>query len=150
MKTNSAGVDLIKSFERLELEAYLDAVGVPSIGFGHTQGVKLGDKITKYKAEKFLKEDLAEAEEAVTKYVLVVLNENQFSALVSFVFNVGTYNFRTSTLLKMVNAEKWSEVRTQMLRWVYGTDRKTGRKIKLNGLVRRRTAEYELFSKPLA
>lgn len=150
MKTNSAGVDLIKGFERLELEAYLDPVGVPTVGYGHTQGVKLGDKITKRKAEQFLREDLAEAEEAVTKYVLVELNENQFAALVSFTFNTGTYAFRTSTLLKMINSEKWSEVRPQMLRWVYGTDRKTGRKIKLNGLVRRRTAEYALFSKPLA
>lgn len=150
MKTNTAGVDLIKGFERLELEAYRCSSGVPSIGYGHTKNVQPGDKITKRKAEQFLREDLAEAEEAVMKYVLVELNENQFSALVSFTFNTGTYAFRTSTLLKMINSEKWSEVRPQMLRWVYGTDRKTGRKIKLNGLVRRRTAEYALFSKPLA
>lgn len=146
MKINKDGLELIKKHEALRLAAYLDPVGVPTIGYGHTKGVKLGDKITKVQAEKFLKEDVGDAEGAVNNLVKVALNDNQFSALVSFVFNVGIGAFQQSTLLRFLNQKQYSEVRGQLLRWVYGTDKKTGRKIRLAGLVARREDEAKLFN----
>jgi GH24 family phage-related lysozyme (muramidase)/peptidoglycan hydrolase-like protein with peptidoglycan-binding domain len=143
---NQTGLDLVKEFEGLakrladgSVAAYLDAVGVPTIGYGHTSGVYLGQVITAQQAETFLKQDLQEAESAVNQLVKVALNENQFSALVSFVFNLGGGALGESTLLRQLNAGHYLEAANQFLRWTYAGGQQ------LPGLVRRREAERQLF-----
>lgn len=142
MKTSQQGVDLIKAHEGFRLNAYLCPAGVPTIGYGHTKDVKLGDKITSEQAEKFLIEDLVTAENEANKHNLNI-NQNQFDALVSFIFNVGVGNFRKSTLLKRLKANpNDTDIEVQFNRWIYG-----GGKI-LPGLVKRRKAEAELYFRP--
>ena len=88
MRTSRKGIEFIKAHEGLRLDAYLCPAGVPTIGYGHTHGVKMGDRITEEQAEKFLIDDLIVAETEVNRYGLNI-NQNQFDALVSFVYNVG-------------------------------------------------------------
>lgn len=143
METSKAGLDLIKSFEGLRLNAYLCPVGVLTIGYGHTGGVTKDQVITEAEAGKLLKQDLTKFERAVKEYVKVELNQYQFDALISFAFNVGTANFKNSTLTKRLNAgEDPNTVAAEELpRW------NKGNKGELEGLKRRRTAEVELFCK---
>lgn len=145
-QVNKAGLDLIKSFEGLRLEAYPDpgTGGDPyTIGWGSTKGVKKGMKITVQEAEQRLIMDLQDACKAVERYVTIPLNDNQFAALVSFTFNVGAGNLAVSTLLKRLNEGEYGSVPMQLMRW----NRAAG-KI-LNGLTRRRTAEGDLFQRPV-
>ena len=139
MQTSQKGIDLIKQFEGCRLLAYKCPAGVWTIGYGHTYGVKSGQKISQKQAEEFLKEDLKSFEAAVSKYVKVNLTQSQFDALVSFSFNVGSEALRTSTLLKLLNQGKYEEAAEQFDRWVFASFKK------LDGLVRRRKAEKELF-----
>lgn len=150
MKTNTLGIELIKRYEGLRLQAYRDIAGVWTVGFGHTQGVTEGMVITKKEADNFLKKDVKDAERAVKELVTVPLNENQFSALVSFVFSVGEQAFRNSTLLLLLNQGKYQEVRNQLLRWCYVTDPVTRRKMRAEGLYKRRIEESNLFNAPVA
>ena len=141
---NDAGRQIVKEFESLRFRAYPDpgTGGAPwTIGYGHTRGVKQGDSCSMTQAERWLDADLSVAEQAIKKVVEVVLNDNQFSALVSFVFNVGADNFRRSTLLRMLNAGDFSGAADQLLRW-----NKAAGKV-LPGLTRRRAAERSLFLK---
>ena len=139
MKTSNEGIEFIKRHESLRLNAYLDPVGIPTIGYGHTYNVKMGDRITEEQAEKFLIGDLIVAETEVNRYGFD-LTQNQFDALVSFVFNVGAGNFRSSTLLKKLKANPNDpDIANQFKRWVYG-----GGKV-LPGLVRRRNEEAKLY-----
>lgn len=137
--TSQTGINLIKSFESLRLEAYKDSVGVWTIGYGHTSGVYEGMKITEAQAEAYLRADLSTAENAVNTKVTYSIVQHQFDALVSFTFNVGTGNFGGSTLLKKLNAGDVSGAADQFDVWIYA-----GGKV-LNGLVNRRAAEKELF-----
>ncbi|MEL0588157.1 MAG: lysozyme [Planktothrix rubescens PR222] len=139
MTINSEGVNLIKSFEGMELEAYLDAVDVWTIGYGHTKTAEPGMVITEAQAEELLREDLAEFEEAVTEAVQVSINFNQFSALVSFCFNLGADSLFQSTLLKLLNQGDFQGAADQFPRW----DKAGGQA--LEGLTRRRKAERALF-----
>ena len=139
MTINSEGVNLIKSFEGMELEAYLDAVDVWTIGYGHTKTAEPGMVITEAQAEELLREDLAEFEEAVTEAVEVSINSNQFSALVSFCFNLGAGSLFQSTLLKLLNQGDFQGAADQFPRW----DKAGGQA--LEGLTRRRKAERALF-----
>ena len=144
---NKAGLDLIKSFEGLRLKAYPDpgTGGVPwTIGYGSTKGVKRGMVISADQAEKLLLSDLEDACKAVEKYVTVPLNDNQFAALVSFVFNCGSGNFVSSTLLRRLNEGEYGSVPMQLMRWTKAAGRV------LPGLVRRREAEGFLFQKPVS
>ena len=145
MKTNAAGIELIKSFESCDLTAYPDpGTGDEpwTIGYGHTgNNVHPEMTITQEQADEYLAEDLAKFERGVSQCVLVDLTENQFSALVCFAFNVGLHNLNTSTLLKKVNAKAFHEAADQFLRW----DRANGEV--MPGLTRRRTAERALFLK---
>ena len=100
---NAAGLALVKTYEGLKLEAYRDTSGILTIGYGHTAGVKPDDIIGAERAELLLEMDLMDVERAVSGLVKVPLNDNQFSALVSFVFNVGEGAFAKSTLLKKLN-----------------------------------------------
>jgi len=138
----SKEAQLIKSFEGLELEAYLCPANVWTIGYGHTKGVKKGDKITKEQAEKLLEEDLAFFRNGVKRLVKVALNKNQFGALVSFAYNLGLGSLESSTLLKMLNAKDYQGAADQFLRW-----NKSKGKV-LTGLVRRREAERAVFLTP--
>jgi len=134
MTINSEGVKLIKSFEGMELEAYQDAVDVWTIGYGHTKTVEPGMIITEAKAEELLRQDLEEFEEAVTEAVEVSINSNQFSALVSFCFNLGAGSLFQSTLLKLLNQGDFQGAADQFPRW-----NKAGGQ-ELEGLTRRRKA----------
>ncbi|WP_417764674.1 lysozyme [Shewanella chilikensis] len=131
--------EIIKEFEGLRLEAYKCPADVWTIGYGHTRAVVPGDVITEKEAEDFLSEDVEDAEDAVNAYVDVKLNQNQFDALVSFVYNLGAGNFRSSTLLRKLNAGDYLGAANEFKRW-----NKSGG-VTLNGLVRRREAEANLF-----
>ena len=140
MKTSNTGIDLIKHFERCETEAYLCPAGVPTIGYGHIKGVQLGDVITKPQAHEMLVEELSEYENYINDMVTVELSQNQFDAMVSWVYNLGGGNLKSSTLLKTLNIGNYRGVPEQIMRW-----NKAGGKV-LEGLTRRRQAEADLFS----
>lgn len=139
MKISSRGIDLIKKYEGLRLDAYLCPAGVWTIGYGTTKGVKKGDKITQQAAEKLLADDLTKFEIGVTCPVTVPLSQNQFDALVSFAYNVGLGALRSSTLLRLLNAGDYKGAADQFRRW-----NKAGGK-ELAGLTRRRADEAALF-----
>jgi GH24 family phage-related lysozyme (muramidase) len=139
-RTNQNGLLLIKSFEGLRLKAYRDAVGIWTIGYGTTRGVQPDMSISEIEAERFLQEDLTRFEEAICEAVTVPINDNQFSALASFTYNVGPGALRSSTLLKMLNArDDMRRVADEFPRW-----NKAGGRV-LEGLTRRRNAERSLF-----
>jgi GH24 family phage-related lysozyme (muramidase)/co-chaperonin GroES (HSP10) len=133
------GLQLLKSFEGFSATAYQDIVGVWTIGYGTTSGVRPGMRVTQSQAEDLLRRDLFRFETAVTDLVKVPLNENQFSALVSFVYNVGEGALAGSTLLRVLNQGNYREAANQFMRW----NRAGGNEIA--GLTRRRRAEQELF-----
>ncbi|MGE3622960.1 MAG: lysozyme [Bdellovibrionales bacterium] len=139
-RVNEAGVELIKQFEGLHLTPYFCAGRAWTIGWGHTRTVRSGMRITQEEAEFLLAEDLRIAANAVQRLVTVPLNENQFAALASFVFNVGTGNFQKSAMLTLLNKGWYDQVPAQLLRW----DRAAGEK--LGGLARRRAAEARLWN----
>ncbi len=116
MKTSDQGVHLICEREGLRLEAYLDSVGVPTIGVGHTAGVKIGDTCTKEQALAWLAEDLQWSEAAVNQ-VTAPLEQHQFDALVSFVFNVGQGAFAASTMRKYLNLGNYEAAGNEFDRW---------------------------------
>lgn len=151
MKISEVGLNLIREFEGLRLKAYMDSVGVPTIGYGHTRGVKMGDTCTPEEAVAWLADDVEEAEKAVNEAVTVPLTQNEFDALVSLVFNVGPgkkgvkdgiitlKNGNPSTLLRYLNAEDYDSAGLEILRW-----NRAGGQV-LSGLSRRRYRESQLF-----
>jgi len=139
LKTSQRGLDLIKKFEGCRLTAYKCPAGVWTIGYGHTNGVKKGQKITQKQAELFLREDIKKFENGVKKYVSVPLTQNQFDALVSFCYNCGLGAFKDSTLRKKLNAKDYAGAAKELLRW----NKSNG--VVLEGLKRRRNAEKVLF-----
>ncbi|NJL85752.1 MAG: lysozyme [Leptolyngbyaceae cyanobacterium SM1_1_3] len=138
-RISDEGVFLIKSFEGLRLKAYQDAVGIWTIGYGTTQGVTPGMEITQTQAEQLLRRDVNKFEQAVQEALQVSINDNQFSALVSFTYNVGSGAFRSSTLLRLLNQNDIQGAADQFPRW-----NRAGGRI-LAGLTRRRDAERALF-----
>ena len=140
MKTGTKGIELIKHFEGCELEAYKCAAGVWTIGYGHIKGVTPESVITQEQAEQMLVEELNEYEGYINNMVTMPLSQNQFDALVSWVYNLGGGNLKASTLLKVVNSGEFNGVPEQIMRW-----NKAGGKV-LEGLTRRRQAEADLFS----
>ena len=139
MNISKKGIDLIKRFEGCRLKAYRCPAGVWTIGYGHTNNVRPDDIITQDDAEELLKRDLKVHEDNVKRVVKIALTQNQFDALVSFEYNVGYGAFANSTLLKLLNAGNYNGASKQFERWVYAGDRV------LEGLVKRRKAERELF-----
>jgi lysozyme len=144
MNTSDKGAEFITQHEGERLKAYRDVAGILTIGVGHTGDVEEGDTITKEQSRELLLGDLSEAEDAVNAYVKVELNQNQYDALVSFVFNVGAGNFKSSTLLKKLNAGDYEGAAGQFERW----DMAGGRHIP--GLLKRRHAEAALFQSEYA
>lgn len=137
--------EIIKEFENLRLQAYLCPAGVWTIGWGHTKGVKPGMKITEREAEELLEQDMLEAAKALED-VVCRLSIDQYNALVSFIFNIGTTKYRNSTLRKMVLANPENpKIAEEIKKWKYATNPKTKKKEVLPGLVRRREKEAELY-----
>lgn len=135
MIISNKGLDLIKKFEGCRLKAYKDPAGVWTIGWGHTKGVKAGDEITQEQADKLLRDDLAVYETKVDKYDNKYhWNQNQFDALVSFAYNIGSIDQLTSNGRRSIKT-----ISEKILEY-----NKAGGK-KLEGLVRRRKAEKALF-----
>lgn len=139
MKTSPIGIALIKEFEGLRLKAYLCPGGVWTIGYGHTAGVKPGMVISEAQAEEYLKADLISFERYLNGLGLA-LNQNQFDALISLIYNIGIGNFQKSTLLRKarINAND-NSIMDEFLRWVYSKGRV------LPGLQRRRLREMKLY-----
>jgi lysozyme len=141
-RISDIGLKKLKEFEGLRKEAYYDAAGVPTIGYGHTKGVRMGDVISEYWAEMFLKADLYDVEKQVDSLGLD-LNQPQFDALVSFAFNLGFYKLKTSTLLKTIKeGGSMRAIKKEFKRWVYAGGQK------LKGLERRREWEARRFFEP--
>ncbi|NUB24322.1 lysozyme [Azospirillum brasilense] len=134
---------LVRHFEGLYLSAYLCPAGVPTIGYGHTAGVRMGQTITSLQAEVYLRTDMAEAGAAVDRLVKVPLTDRQRGALASFVFNLGAGALQSSTLLRLLNQRDYEGAAGQFGRWVYATV--NGEKVQLDGLKKRRAAEAKLF-----
>lgn len=132
-------IDLIKKWEGLRLQAYLDTGDVWTVGYGHTRTARKGMRITEAEAEYLLAQDVKWAVQAVDNLVHVPLNKNQRSALVSFVYNVGRTQFANSTLLKKLNMKDYQGASKEFLRWVYDNGRF------IPGLKNRRKDELKRF-----
>lgn len=149
MKLNKKGIELMHQFEGLSLNAYICPAGVPTIGYGNTyyesgRKVQIGDSITKERAEKIFEWVADSFAIRVRQLVKKQLNENQFSALVSFTYNLGVANLKSSTLLKKVNVNPNDPtIFNEFLKW-----NKAGGKV-LTGLTRRRQAEGNLYFEPI-
>ena len=130
MKISQEGLSLIKKFEGCELEAYKCAAGVWTIGYGSTKGVEEGNTITQEEADKLLLDEMEEYEGYINDMVKVDLKQNEFDALVSWVYNLGSSNLSSSTLLQKLNTKEWDDVPNQIKRW-----NKAGGKV-LQGLIR--------------
>ena len=145
MKTNQKGIDLMHEFEGCKLTAYLCPANIWTIGWGNTRfedgtPVKQGDSITQERANSLFLNIVKVFETGVRKLVVSKINENQFSALVCFAYNVGLGNLKTSTLLRFVNENPNNpEIKNQFLRW----NKAKGKE--LSGLTRRRLAESNLY-----
>jgi lysozyme len=149
MRTTQEGLNLIKKFESLQLKAYLCPAGIPTIGYGATRypdgkKIKLGEVIDIKRAEDLLKWEI----EHIEKQITVNVNDNQFSALVSFAFNCGIGALNNSTILKRVKANPNDPaIRDAFMMWVKAKNPATGEKVTLKGLVKRRSAEADLYFK---
>lgn len=149
MKLNKAGADLIKAFEGCKLDAYKCSANKETIGYGNTfyedgTPVKMGDKITKERAESLFELIADSFASKVKPLVTANVNSNQFDALISFAYNCGIANLKSSTLLRKVNANPNDPtIRAEFEKW-----NKAGGKV-LAGLTRRRKAEADLYFKPI-
>ena len=145
MVISKKGLELIKEFEGLRLKAYLDSAGVPTIGFGtirYPDGtkVKMGDVCTEKQADEWLLYEVTEKTRSINTLVKMSINQNQFDALCSFAYNVGTGALGKSTLLKRVNINPFDQlIRSEFLKW----NRAGGAVVK--GLTIRRTKEASLY-----
>jgi lysozyme len=162
-KINKAGLNLIQKHEGYSESIYLDCAGFLTIGYGHLcrdgdeylNGLSLREvkkrylknkkkvqeniKITLQQAENILKKDLSIAEKAVDRLIKAPLTDNQFAAIVSFTFNLGSGALQRSTLRQKLNRKEYKEIPSELNKWVYAGGRK------FNGLVRRRREEGLLF-----
>lgn len=142
MKTSEAGIETLKELEGVRHKAYLDTGGVWTNGAGHTgPDVYEGQIVDDNQINQWLKDDVAEAEDAVNRLVTVPLTQNQYDALVSFVYNLGEGQFKKSTLLRRLNAKDYEGARNEFKRWVYDNGKL------IAGLVKRRYAEAEMFGR---
>ena len=139
MKTTERLLTQLMVMEGLRLEAYEDAAGVPTIGYGHTKDVRMGDRISEYWAKELLRDDIDEAERQV-KELGVARNEAQLDALVSFVFNLGIGRLKESTLLRVIReGGSKADIKREFKRWVYAGGKR------LKGLELRREWEAKRF-----
>lgn len=143
MTTSEAGLRIIRTFEGCRLQAYRCPAGVWTIGYGHTQGVSQGDVISKADAEHLLRTDL-EPVEAEIHALRLNLRQNQFDALASFIFNIGTAAFRNKSSVRryIIEGRTDEEIAEKFLLW----NKANG--VALQGLTNRRKMEADLFKKP--
>jgi len=137
---SQTGEHLTQQFESCKLVAYLDSKGVPTIAWGHTAGVKLGDTCTQAQADAWLMQDIQWAAGIVNRVVTITLTQGEFDALTDFVFNDGSGNFESSTLLRDLNAGNILAAAAQFPLW----DHSAGQVVA--GLLRRRLAEEQEFN----
>ena len=130
--------NIVPGLEGKKNDAYMDPVGIPTICYGHTKGVKAGQSLTDDECDRLLLEDLGDALAVVDHRVHVPMTETRRAALASFVYNVGPSKFVDSTLLAYMNQGRTREACDQLMRWVYAEGRR------LPGLVKRREIEREL------
>lgn len=140
MKISEAGIKLICKWEEFRPYAYVCPAGLWTIGYGHTGGVKPTDKIDLDQGEAYLRKDLEIVERCLNS-LAIKLNQNQYDALCSLIFNIGTGNFLHSTLLKYLKTKQYDKASAEFLKW-----RKANGKV-LKGLEARRKDEQELFDK---
>lgn len=140
---SAIGLAALAGYEGVSYVWYSDPVGIPTVCYGHTGGVKFGMKYEYTEAECFslLDEDTKEATDIILKYVKVSLSQEELDAYVSFVYNVGGEAFRNSTLLKKLNSGDHIGACKELLRWVYADGKK------LKGLETRRASESEMCLK---
>lgn len=137
--------EIAKPFEGLRLEPYHDPVGFPTVGYGHLLSRKPWEDLTKYEslteeqAEALLQRDMSIALASVERLINVELTAEQEAALIDFAFNCGGGNLQASTLRRVINRGRYDEAPKQFMRWVYA------RGVRLNGLVRRRSAEVAMW-----
>ena len=133
---NNNGMNFLKGFESFVPHIYLCQSGVETIGYGETNKKVINDFRSKIMTEdyasKLLKNSLVKYQKCVEQYVKVPLSENEYAALVCFCYNVGRYQFRSSTLLKVLNRKDYEGVPNQFMRWIYSRGKKS------NGLIKRR------------
>lgn len=139
MRTSEKGLALIRQFEGLRLRAYKCPAGIPTIGYGHTAGVKMGQEITRERAEELLRAEVERFEGYVDQLVTVPLTQGQFDALVAWTYNLGPGAMDKSTMLRRLNAGDYASAAAELERW-----NRAGGQV-LAGLVRRRAAERALF-----
>ena len=145
MQVSDNCLQLIRASEGFKASPYLCPAKVPTIGYGSTRyadgtAVKLSDPpITQDQADEIMRSTLIEYENAVSRYVTVSLNQNQFDALVDFAYNAGAQNLRKSTLLKLLNQGDYDSAASEFGKWVFGGG------VRLSGLVTRREREQQLF-----
>jgi lysozyme len=147
LTTSENFTNMVIAFEKEVLTGYLDPVGIPTIGIGHVikpgEPYRVGQKITREESRRLFKKDTAWAVKAVNRLVTRPLNQNQFDALVSLVFNIGEVGFSNSTVLRETNRGNFVAAAKAFALW----NKAKGRVLK--GLVRRRKAEAELFLRPM-
>lgn len=143
MEVSQEGINLIKRFEGCRLQAYMDAVGIWTIGYGCTTDVEPGQIITLAEAEDRLRQDVKDAEKCVNSAVTVPLSQNEFDALVSFTFNLGCGSLKKSTLLKLLNEGDRDGAAYEFRKW----DKAKG--TVMPGLSRRRFAEAQMFTQEM-
>lgn len=162
MKTSHLGISLIKKYESCKLKAYKCPAGVWTIGWGHTKGVKPADICTQEQADKWLEQDLIEFERIISIW-FPRINQHQFDAMVSLCYNIGPGNLRKSPIYNAVKVDPSDiRIRNHFMRHVYangthdGKDNdgdglidEPGEVKKLDGLIRRRTEEVTLYSRPI-
>lgn len=139
MKISQAGINLIKNFEAFRERAYLDGGGVPTIGWGFTKGVKLGQTMTRQEADARFLVEILPFERCIAAKVKAPLSQNQYDALVSLIYNIGETNFSKSTLLTRLNERDYGAAGDQFLRWKYDNGKF------VQGLLNRRIKERILF-----
>ena len=139
MRTGSKGLALIKKYEGCRLTAYKCPAGVPTIGYGHTSGVKMGQTITQAQADTYLKADLVKFEKIVSNSLTKSVNQNQFDALVSFAYNIGN----CKSIASLINSGKTQAAANKFID--FNKARVNGVLKELAGLTKRREEERKLF-----
>lgn len=145
MQYSKSGVALTERFEGCKLVGYPDIKGIPTVGYGHTgPEVYIGMVITQLQAEQFLLNDIQHAVNCVNHLVTVQLTQPEFDAVVDLVFNIGSGNFASSTLLKKLNAGDFPGAAAEFEKWAHAGGQVVA------GLLRRRQAEEAEFNQQVS
>lgn len=142
---NNAGLELIQHFEGCRLASYQDVAGIWTIGYGHIRGVREGMTIAQAQATQYLEQDLADTEAAVDSMTSSApTNNNRYAAMVSLCFNIGSGNFKSSSVLRFHLEHDYTSAADAFLLW--DKAHVNGQLVEVQGLLNRRTAEKALYS----